>query len=98
VVVAWLEALMTSRHCEQENAVTIDDFRKIALSLPEATETAQMGQPDIRVRRQSGHRETEDREAMRDIEMACKSWGAGSSTLLREIAEPRDSTDFKSPY
>jgi len=30
--------------------VTIDDFRSIALSLPEASESAHMGHPDFRVR------------------------------------------------
>jgi hypothetical protein len=31
-------------------AVTADDFRSLALSLPEATEEAHMGHPDFRVR------------------------------------------------
>jgi hypothetical protein len=31
--------------------VTLEDFRKIALSLPEATEGAHMGHPDFRVRK-----------------------------------------------
>jgi hypothetical protein len=30
--------------------MTVDDFRRIALSLPEATESAHMGHPDFRVR------------------------------------------------
>jgi hypothetical protein len=30
--------------------VTADEFRSLALSLPEATESAQMGHPDFRVR------------------------------------------------
>src|SRR5438034_11454670 len=32
------------------NIVTADDFRSIALSLPEAAESAHMGHPDFRVR------------------------------------------------
>jgi hypothetical protein len=31
--------------------MTVDDFRRIALSLPEATESAHMGHPDFRVRK-----------------------------------------------
>lgn len=30
--------------------MTVDDFRKLALSLPEASESAHMGHPDFRVR------------------------------------------------
>lgn len=33
-----------------DTAMNIDDFRKLALSLPEATESAHMGHPDFRVR------------------------------------------------
>ena len=34
----------------KEDAVTVDDFRSMALTLPEATESAHMGHPDFRVR------------------------------------------------
>jgi hypothetical protein len=30
--------------------MTVDDFRRIALNLPEATESAHMGHPDFRIR------------------------------------------------
>ena len=33
-----------------ETAMTIDDFRKLALNLPEASESSHMGHPDFRVR------------------------------------------------
>lgn len=33
-----------------EVVVSVDDFRKMALSLPEASEAAHMGHPDFRVR------------------------------------------------
>lgn len=33
-----------------ENTVTVEDFHRVALSLPEATEGAHMGHPDFRVR------------------------------------------------
>jgi hypothetical protein len=35
---------------ETERDVTVDDFRKLALSLPDATESAHMGHPDFRAR------------------------------------------------
>src|SRR5262245_24266502 len=32
-----------------ENSMTVDDFRQLALSMPETTEAAHMGHPDFRV-------------------------------------------------
>jgi hypothetical protein len=40
----------TSRPRGKEGAVTVDDFHSLALSLPEASESAHMGHPDFRVR------------------------------------------------
>src|SRR5688572_6917642 len=36
--------------CHRRESVTADEFRKLALSFPEATESAHMGHPDFRVR------------------------------------------------
>jgi len=43
--------VMTTPHSEREKAMTVDDFRSIALGLPESSESAHMGHPDFRVRK-----------------------------------------------